>query len=257
MREMVGARALMSRVLGLGVIMLLCGTILSTSAFAAGDASTGECPNEESPGFRAYLSDCRGYELVSPSFEDGLEVGNFEVAEDGGGCWWHHWACSRDRKATRKRMVASMSSCERLGDGPCQAISPPASLFPAQTLLAASVDLTKTLWVARGPSESVSAETFYVREADGTIVKLGPVLPPAAMVGPPAGEDESFPYSSANLTKYLGASADLSHVLFGMRNVAATGLGWPGDTTLGAHSLYAYSPGDTRPELVGVSDGGR
>ncbi len=249
-----GMRALVSRALGLGVVMLLWGLVLPTCLFALGDATTGEaCPNEGSPGFRTYLPVCRGYELVSPPFEDGLELANFEVAEDGDRMLVNSLGVFARSKSDTETHGGEYELVRTPEGWTVAAVSPPASSFPAQAMLAASPDLTKTLWRARGPSESVAAENFYVREANGRMVKLGSVLPPSVVAGPPAGNAETFQYLGS--TKYLDASANLSHVLFGMLFPARSGLGWPGDTTLGESSLYEYSPGDVRPELVGVSDG--
>jgi hypothetical protein len=251
-----GMRALMSRALGLGVGLLLSGLVLPACVFALGDATTGEaCPNEGSPGFRAYLPDCRGYELVSPPFEDGLELGNFEVAGDGDRMLVDSLGVFARLKSDTETHGGEYELVRTPEGWTVAAISPPASAFPAQAMLAASPDLTKTLWRARGPSESVAAENFYVRESNGVMVKLGSVLPPSVVAGPPAGETDSFRYSDSGDTKFLGASSGLSHVLFGMLFVSKVGLGWPGDTTLGELSLYEYSLGETRPELVGVSDG--
>ena len=51
------------------------------AALGAGDANEGGCPNEASPGFRAYLPDCRAYELVSPVFRDGVKPAFAEAPE--------------------------------------------------------------------------------------------------------------------------------------------------------------------------------
>jgi hypothetical protein len=253
-----GMRALMSRALSLGVGIWLWGLVLPACVFALGDATTGEaCPNEGSPGFRSYLPDCRGYELVSPPFEDGLELDNFEVDANGAGVLAGSLGVFGGLESDTETHGGEYELARTLGGWTVSAISPPASSFPAQEMVAARPDLTETLWLARGPSESVAAENFYVRDASGVMVKLGSVLPPSVVAGPPAGETVSFQYSGGGYTKYLAASADLSHVLFGMLDVAKVGQGWPGDTTLGESSLYEYSPGDTRPELVGVSDGGQ
>src|SRR5664280_948644 len=58
----------------------------TTPAFAAGDANEPACPNESSPGFRAYLPDCRAYEMVTPADKEGALVNPVPtptVAADG------------------------------------------------------------------------------------------------------------------------------------------------------------------------------
>jgi len=55
---------------GLSVVAGLV-MVFSASALGAGDANEASCPNEASSGFRSYLADCRGYELVTPAYKDG------------------------------------------------------------------------------------------------------------------------------------------------------------------------------------------
>jgi hypothetical protein len=109
--------------------------------------------------------------------------------------------------------------------------------------------------VLRTPSQSIFAEDLYIKEADGAMVEIGPLIPPSASVGPPAGGYQEFIYGPEEVL-YADASADLSHVLFRITNEGPV---WPGDTTLNKQSgasLYEYAgTGNARPELVGVSDG--
>ena len=118
-------------------------------------------------------------------------------------------------------------------------ISPPSWLFPAELLFdVSSPNAERSLWAARGPSESVVAEDLVVRQADGSFAVVGPMVPPEAAVGAPAGEYQNF--ADAFELGYAGGSDDLSHVLF---QIKGNGPLWPGDTTVHSvsnKSLYEY-----------------
>ncbi len=263
-----GAGGWMFRLLGVGVVIgvVVCCLVLVPGALAVGDASTvpeEACPNEASPGFRSYLPECRAYELVTPIFKDSSQLQPAGVSVDGSGVLAESLGvfggAEGDSGAQGAAYVLSRSGS---GWG-VYAISPPASMFPAQDLVAASPELGETLWLARTPSQSVAAEDFYVhedvyvREANGAMVKIGSLLPPSVVAGPPAGEFQGFLYT-ADL-KYLDASTDFSHILFRILEGHTLGLLWPGDGTIGVESsLYEYSGrGAVRPELVGVSNEGK
>jgi hypothetical protein len=238
---------------------LLCCLVFAAGAVAAmGDATTesGEgCPNEASPGFRFYLPDCRAYEQVTPVFKDGTGLTGPSVSEDGS----RLIANSLGVFAGSGSDTETHGSAYQLSRSPSgwgvAGISPPASSFPAQQLLAASPDLAETLWAARPPSESLAAENLYLRESDGAMTEIGPFLPSSAAAGPPAGESEAF--LDVKQLKFVESSDDFSHVLFDILSGHESGLSWPGDTTTEVRSLYEYSGrGLSHPELVGVNDEG-
>jgi hypothetical protein len=226
---------------------------------AAGDANEAACPNESLEGFREYLPDCRAYEMVSPAFKNGYATNVQGVSADGS-----------------RVLMVSGSFGDAVGDGGeepseyvltrsgsgwmASAVDPPASSLPFQRLWAVSGDLGRTLWEARDASQSDNAADLYVREADGLLVKIGPMVPPSAAAGPPAGGDLSNGLLSTPVEElsYAGSSSDLSHLLF---QVASQGALWPGDITdIEVHpktSLYEYvGTGNTRPGLVGVDGEG-
>lgn len=64
-----GGQWRLDRALGVVVVVfaMFGGALTAGSAFAVGDANDTSCPasTESSPGFRAYLPDCRAYEIVS------------------------------------------------------------------------------------------------------------------------------------------------------------------------------------------------
>jgi hypothetical protein len=139
-------------------------------------------------------------------------------------------------------------------------IDPPAFEYPFDEFLAASPDLSETLWRARAKAQSIYAQDLYTRDAAGALRSLGPTAPPSATEGPPGlglppGE------SSNNGFGYQGASSDFSHVLFTLESPNEPGnrnLLWPGDTTVKGQitSLYEYAVGESEPKLVGVKNKG-
>ena len=251
MRISLSSRVLYGFVLAL--LPILAGALLAPSvSLAAGDANEAFCPNEAMPGFQPYLPDCRAYEMVSPPFKEGTRASVAATSSDG----------SRGLFSLSTGVFAGAEGVSGLytsygfmrteSGWATSAINPPASQFPANVLVGASADLGRTLWAARDSSQSIHAKDIYVREADGTFVKVGPMVPPSAEAGPPAGGDVELPLGYG----YIRASSDLSHVLFEIR--AAGNALWPGDTTREENigSLYEYVGRENRqPKLVGVSDG--
>jgi hypothetical protein len=236
----------------------LCCIVLASSALVSmADATIApeeKCPNETSPGFRSYLPDCRAYEQASPVFKDGntlvVEAG---VADDGSRVLAHSLGGFAGSDSDTELHGSEYELSRSESGWMVSSISPPAASLSAQSLVAASPELDKTLWLARGPSESIAAENFYVREPDGTMVEIGPVLPATVTLGPPSGEAAYFKYEPQ--IAYMESSENLSDVLFEL--LGGGSLDWPGDSTVGEVSLYEYSGrGDARPELVGVDDTG-
>jgi hypothetical protein len=249
------------RRLGFALSVLISGFALLAVAGAA-PAAAETCPNEQvreesllSPStglaFSTQLSDCRAYEMVSPPFKAGINPvveavspdGNSTIVETSAGTF----------AGTESNVLSTLFLISRTATGwKTAALNPPAARFPANVLVDATPDLSRTLWTLRGPPQSVYAKDLYLREPDGTFVKVGPMVPPAEEAGPSGGFYPNIP----NRYQYLGASADLSHIVFRVeRNFQVAA--WPGDTTARfGESLYEYvGIGNTRPELVGVSDG--
>jgi hypothetical protein len=238
-------------------LLLALLALTPSSALATGDATTapGEsCPNEASPGFRIDLPECRAYELITPPFKDAANpITINDIAEGGTPIVIHALGAFAGTESETGSQGAQYMLSRTTSGWSVSPISPPASSFPAQVLSATSADLSKTLWLARTPSESLAAENLYLREGDGPMVEVGALLPPLAVAGPPAGESDIFRYIPD--VSFLEASADLSHILFEVE--AGAELKWPGDAALHrARSLYEYvGTGQARPVLVGVSDG--
>ena len=222
------------------------------SSLAAGDANQASCPasTEASPGFHAYLPDCRAYEMVTPPFKDGVQNNLYAASDDGSRVLVQSEGAFAGTENGSGGGEDSLYELSRTGSGwTVSALSPPGSQFAFNALFASSADLARTLWATRRSSQSIYAKDLYVREPDGAFVKVGPMVPPAVEGGPPAG---AYQIDQNYLYEYAGASNDLSHVLFVVHQENG---GWPGDTTSGTEgSLYEYvGVGNTRPQLVGVN----
>jgi hypothetical protein len=223
-------------------------------ALAAGDATEASCPNESLVGFSAVLPECRGYEMVTPPYKAGEEPGVAAISTDGSSVLTSNLGTYAGRENSDEVPGLPYLASRTVGWSNV-ALEPPSSEFPAQQYWAATADLSKSLWRLRSPSEPLTGEDLYLREANGTFIKIGPLVPPQDQIGPAAGNNVHF--FGVNKVLYQDASSDLSHVLF---DIYKSGPLWPFDTTIpttGQHgSLYEYSGVEQRqPSLVGVSDG--
>jgi hypothetical protein len=257
---------------GLGLLLA------PSTVLAAGDANESSCAGftgtESSPGFRAYLPDCRAYELVSPPYKNGgffpLEDAATAIAPDG----------QRVMIATAGAFAGTGNS-ELIQTAPSAAyeltrtssgwlptaLTPSAVTYPTSTFMAASSDLSNTLWGASHTHFSVNSrlysEDIYFRESDGALTRVGPgIAPEVAEEG----------VGKAQELRFAGASSDLKHVLLGVKANNPTELTargghsnvWPGDTTRDPGgsadegvSLYEYvGVNNLEPRLVGVRNDG-
>ncbi len=202
----------------------------------------GACSNEMSPGFRAYLPDCRAYELVSPAYKEGFPV----FAE----------AISKDGSQLRIESLGSFSSPENTSlsgqsylvgrtesEWESSPLDVPFSTFPVYHVQGMSADFESSLWFASVPGQS--SRDIYLDQLDA-LARMGPGAPPGVREGE---------------LIFVGASDDLSHVLLldHSPNGSEEDRLWPGDTTIGGRrpSLYEYAgTGNSEPRLVGVTNEG-
>ena len=103
-----------------------------------------------------------------------------------------------------------------------------------------SADLRGTLWGLGTLTQPAGHSDLYIEQPRGVFSQVGPFTPDPTV-------------ANANRYSYLGASADISHVLFSTE----PGYRWPFDETAGsASTLYEYTgTGNSAPSLVGVSGG--
>jgi hypothetical protein len=203
----------------------------------------GACSNKAFSGFRAYLPDCRAYELVSPAYKEGFPVTVGGLSEDGsrlrietsGSFSYPENTSPSEQSYLLARAESGWESTP---------LDAPFSTFPIYHVQGMSSDFGSSLWFASVPGRSV--RDVYAETVGGRFSLMGPGAPPSAHEGE---------------LNFVGASDDLRHVLLLDHSPggAEEGRIWPGDTTtsLGGRkpSLYEYEgTGNAEPRLVGVSN---
>jgi hypothetical protein len=229
-----------------GLVSFLFGILMLTAL-----ASAAACPNEvlRSELHSGALPDCRAYELVTPPYKEGVATLPFAVAEDGShvviGSLGVFDLDEGDGIDPAVEGAAYLLSRTPAGWG-ASPIEPPESSYQggSASLLDVSTDFTSSLWALGTWEQVVGAVDFYRRESNGSFIEIGS---PTATPG----------VSNQTQYHYLGASSDLSHVLFEPEPIE--GLRWPFDNTVGSGtSLYEYvDTGNTTPSLVGVVGGAK
>ena len=199
-------------------------------------------------GFKASLPDCRAYEMVTPPYKEGFQIGaGSAVSEDGSqimaeslggllspggtipegsGTFGHFY-----------RLVRAEAGWESL---PLEA---PFSRLPnLHEVPSIRPDFGSSIWIASAQGQT--SEDVYLDQSNGAVTHVGPGAPPG------------------NLERALileGSSKDLDHLVLGVNSANGEEENplWPGDQTLagGLPSLYQYAgTGNAEPELVGVSN---
>src|ERR1700689_1314131 len=235
----------------LSAILVMAGSM----AVPLASASSGPCPNEalRSELRSGQLPDCRAYELVSPPYKQGAFVNSAFAGSRNGE---HVIVGSLGAFAGAKEAVPltdgpvggiayELSRTEGKGWAPTSLV-PSASTYVSDGMVDVSAELESSLWeLAHLQPEGVTA--FYRELPVGTFTKVGRATPSLTAINKAEYD-------------YLGASADLSHVLF---SVEPPGLRWPFDeTAAGSGTLYEYvgveqpsEKSEREPTLVGVSGG--
>jgi hypothetical protein len=236
------------------------------------------CPNAAlRQGASSNLPDCRAYELVTPPFMNGQFPFVFAVGADASHLLFSTLGAPGEAADDPTAGGAAYKAGRTASGWSATPLNPSAALWEmagnigtSTGLQGTSSDYSGTLLIEFPAAESTvlggpADARVVIRAGDGSFPEVGPVMPPAAIAayhekngnGEPQGENWS----------YLGASADLSHVVFDTRQgtpvPGAINWHWPGDTTLpGASSLYEYvGTGHTGndsdlPALVAVDNEG-
>lgn len=211
---------------------------------AAAGAKAAVCPNEQlrTQLHSGQLPDCRAYELVTPAFKEGNIVSIDAVAASGahlvGESKGAFAGTEHDNSGEAGRLGTAYAFVRSEFGWLTSPLAPPSEQFPASGMWDASTDLSASLWRLRAPSQPEGEGDLFRREASGHYTHFGPLQPPGA--APQFGGEAN----------YLGASQDLSHVLFDTELPESR---WPGDTTTGRFSLYEYAGvEEPEPKLVGV-----
>jgi hypothetical protein len=240
-RRVCDARSLLSCTVASLIAIGVTGAVGTPAALAE------SCPNADlrsELGMEA-LPDCRADEMVTPPFKEGNTIviaaktpsGRRLVIQTTGA-----FAGTENDRTGFGGQVGALYAIERGSDEwNVQPLVPSAEEFPEYQLLDFDTSLTRTLWRLRAPTglRSEGAGDLYLREGDGRLVHLGPMVPTL----PDHGED-----------LYLGAASDLSRSFF--RESPGQDALWPGDGTLEGHSLYEMTPTGGEPKLVGVNNAG-
>lgn len=260
------------RTLCLALVALSCmaGLLNAPAAFAAGDVTNARCSaaTEASPGFRAFMPECRAYEMVTPPYTAGNFTEEFfgkgsptAISPSGDrllGVSFGTYAGQQSTPQEGLQYGGVYAFSRATGGWQAQGIEPPAALASLSSRKAVSSNLQDTLWLLHGRANAAEREVF---PAPGTlwVSRPGAGGSEYAQVGP-AEPPADFEANANPFLEVVGASDGLGHIFLKMEDLGPEqDFLWPGDETVEkAPSLYEYSgTGNTEPRLVGVTNKGQ
>jgi hypothetical protein len=234
-----------------GRVLSVLAILATVVGMSAAPAMADGCPNEalRAQNDSTSLPDCRAYELISSPFKEGFapylygysDGGDFSYTSVG------NFANNGLGSSSANQYVATRTATGWTTTAP--APSGPAYMNDASKASAMSVDLQSSIWQMRLPEQPSNIDDLYLRDPDGNFTRIGSGPNPATLPPRPPGTQ---PITDVTDAKVVGASADLSHVIFTVQ----PSNGYPGDTATGlSSSLYEYvGTGNDRPRLVGVDN---
>jgi hypothetical protein len=231
--------------------------LLATLALCAGVTATAGaagCPNEQLriENNSTTLPECRAYEQVTPTYKQGIGMGSVgslvrSLSSDGDSVAYTDLGSFA---SSLQNQIANAYLARRTADGwVTESTAPSTAEYEGSGINDSSADLNKQLLVLRKPTEPADTNNFYLRKADGTVTEIGPQAPEADLIDLPGYLSTSPPTYS----EYLGASEDLSHVMFYTFQLSVP---FPGDDTNGRSLLEYVGTGNHAPQLVPLTNTG-
>jgi hypothetical protein len=245
--------------------LLAVGLAVGLSVSVAGDAGEVNCANQSFTGFHSFLADCRGYEMVTPSYKAGSRVnaalnpaaispdGARVIANSYGG-----FAGAENNELNGFSNGGALYEFERSGVGwHTKSLSPSGKLVSHSSYVAASSDLGRTLWQLIETPPVGLPESLPEKELLNGLTRYELAI--SSTQSPESGFEVVGPEDSPAETidrrnfQFAGASRDLSHIVYSISENEDKAL-WPGDTTHEQDpSLYEYVGTERKePVLVGV-----
>jgi hypothetical protein len=243
--------------------LLLTPGVVVSSAFAAGAANMGACPNEQLrvENQSTQLPDCRAYERVSPAFTYGQLIGaeHISISPDGSRVGYEGQGDFGEPKNGENVDGPIYIAARGNAGWSSEPLSPPAAEFQSEHPSSNSdwrgvnYDLTSALYTL-APAAALPVDfRYYRRDAgpSGALTEIGPLFAPTGLASwAPQEQRQPAPV-------WAGATRDLSHILFSpLDTEGGPRWYWPGDPTRGNISLYEYSGNASQePVLVGIKPG--